>query len=118
MRFTLSTLAQPYIFAAFVYTGILLGILYSVFTLIKKLFGSGKAVTVITDILFCLFSGALVIYVLYSAVNLRLRFYYVFGLAAGFILYIMAISPFVKKIHEKLTKKNVDKKRKNDSNDK
>lgn len=118
MRFTLSTLAQPYIFAAFVYAGIILGVIFTVFRSIKRVFKNSKAVNILSEILCVLISGMFVVYVMYETVNLRLRFYYIFGLAAGFIIYSSAVFPLARAIRQKFTKKNVDNKDKNDCNNK
>ena len=118
MRFSLSTLAQPYIFAAFMYAGIVIGVLYSIFSLIRKAFRGGKAATVVCDMLFCVTAGFAVLFVLYTAVSFRLRLYYVFGLAAGAGLYFAAVYPLAKSIRAKLTKKNVDNGSKNAFNNK
>ncbi len=118
MRFTLSTLAQPYILAAFIYAGILVGALFSIFRLIRRAFGGGKAVTIVTDVLFLLSSCALVVFIMYSVVSMRLRLYYLVGIVIGFLLYGAAIFPIVRYIEKKFIKKNVDKKGKSDCNNK
>lgn len=118
MRFTLSTLAQPYILAAFIYAGIISGALFSVFRFIRKAFGGGRAATIITDVLFLLASSAVAAAVMYFAASMRFRFYYLTGIAIGFALYIAAILPVIRYIDRKFKKKNVDKKGKSDCNSK
>ncbi len=116
MSFSYSTLAQPYIFAAFFYAGAVSGIFYSIFRFVRRALGGGKAVTAATDVAFFALFSAAVLFVLFYAVNMRLRLYYVFGIAAGFSAYLFGIEPLSRFMGKKFTKKKVDKRFKKDCN--
>ena len=118
MRITESTLNQPYVFAAFMYAGMLAGILYSVFKVLRKAFGGGKVVTILTDIVFLCLLAAFSLYVMYLITDIDFRIYHVVGLFLGFVLYTSAINPFLsfierKIVHKKNSWETVDKLPKN-----
>lgn len=110
------TLNQPFIFAATVYAGIILGILYSLFRVVRKLFGAGKLMSVILDIVFTMLMSLLIGYLLYYVSNLIPRFYHVVGVLIGFLTYVLAAEPFFIILLKKVRKIVVDIRTKKYSN--
>ena len=103
-----TTLDQPFVFAAFLYAGILVGLLHTLFRGITRIFGNRKWIGVCADLLFLAVSGLAVIYLMYRITELKLRGYYLFGVLTGYMLYSAAIHPLAKWINCKFRKKKID----------
>ncbi len=108
MSIIYSSLSQPYILAAFIYAGIIVGVLYSLFRIPRRLIAN-KAAAVVSDLLFVAAASAVTVFVLYKAADIVLRGYYLIGLGIGFLLYMAAILPVVRYIKCKFKMKKVDK---------
>lgn len=106
-----TTLDQPFVFAAFLYAGILIGLLRSLFRGLVHIFGDRKWITVSADILFLAVSGMMLIFLADRAAGMKLRGYYLFGAAAGYLLYSAAIRPLAIWINCKFRKKKIDNSR-------
>lgn len=104
-----TTLNQPFLFAAFLYSGILMGILYYLFRGIRNLFGKNRLILIFADVLFLLICGGGLLFMVYSLANFKLRLYYILGILLGFGLYSAAIRPLIKYINCKFHKKKIDK---------
>lgn len=116
------TLNQPYLLAAAIYAGMLAGVVYSLFQLVRKAFHGGKLFLVAADILFLAVVFILAAIMLYTACHMKIRPYHYVGMGIGFGMYECAIFPIGRKIF-KLFKKNkeiggqgVDKREKKSSN--
>lgn len=90
-----TTAPQPYIFMITIYGGMLVGLAYDFYRLIRKAAKSGRWVTAVLDTLFILTLGLIVVFVMYMANQGDLRLYTFIGFALGFALYIAGISPLV-----------------------
>lgn len=91
----MSTVNQAYIFLATVYGGLLIGFLYDVNRMLRKIFRYQKVITGILDLLFWLTTCFSSFAVLYYANDGQLRFYTFIGFALGIMLYLLAWSPLV-----------------------
>lgn len=81
--------------------GILTGVVYDVFRIIRLSFGSGKAAVFIQDLLFFLvFAFSSFTFILYIN-NGTLRIYIFLAETLGFFLYYFTLGTFVMKISEK-----------------
>jgi spore cortex biosynthesis protein YabQ len=86
-----ATINQPYIFLATVYGGLLIGLLYGLVTVIRRLTHAGKWATLLWDIFFFAAATLICLIAVYIANKADLRFYTFAGLAAGFLLYFFGI---------------------------
>jgi spore cortex biosynthesis protein YabQ len=100
-----TTLNQSYIFMATVYGGIITGIVYDVYRMLRRALKAGRAVTAIFDILFTVCTLAIVAGVLYAVNSGEIRAYTFLGFALGFLSYIVGISFFLKYIFTRLGSK-------------
>ncbi len=86
-----ATINQPYIFLATVYGGLIIGLLYGLVTIIRRLSHAGKWATLVWDILFFAAAIFICLIAIYIANKADLRFYTFLGLAAGFLMYFFGI---------------------------
>ncbi len=93
---------QAYIFFITIFIGLLVGLIYDFFRLIRKLFTHKPALVYIEDFLFWLFSTFVCFYILLHKNNLELRFYLFIGILIGLCFYFNLFSQFILKIFEYL----------------
>lgn len=89
---------QAYVFLVFFISGMLIGILFDIFRILRKTFTTKDIVTYLEDILFWLITGVFLIFILFTFTNGEIRLYNIFSLIIGFICYILTISKFFIKI--------------------
>ena len=97
------SLQQSYIFMATVYGGIITGVLYDVYRMLRRLLKAGRIVTALFDVLFVLCALAVVVAVLYTVNSGELRVYTFLGFVLGFFIYILGISYFLHFIFKKIS---------------
>lgn len=110
------TLNQPFVFAAMVYAGLLIGAVYSLFSGLGKLFHGKFLIDLLFDTMFILISASIGCFALYYAAGLGLRFFHFLGLAIGIILYLRLLMPCFMELFTNKKKKRIDKKAKKVSN--
>ncbi|MDL2289454.1 spore cortex biosynthesis protein YabQ [Clostridia bacterium OttesenSCG-928-F22] len=102
------TLNQAYVFAFSVYGGLIMGLLYDVFRLPRRIFHAGRTSTAILDCLFWLSACAVGIIILFLSSDGKLRVFPFIGYILGFFIYLSGISSLfwwiVKKIKNKFKK--------------
>jgi len=106
-----TTLSQPFLFAAFIYLGMLLGVVYSVLRILRRIFGEKKPVLVLADLLFMAVAGVSVFFAMSRLMEMKLRFYPFLGVLLGFGIYLVAILPLIRYINCKFGKKKIDNSR-------
>ena len=89
-----STLNQAYLFIIFCATGILIGLIFDIFRIIRKLFKTPDFLTYIEDILFWIISGLILIYSIFIFNNGEIRLYMFIAISLGIITYILTFSRF------------------------
>ena len=92
-------LAQLYSFLAYLISGMIIGVFFDVFRILRKSFHTPDFITYIEDILFWLFTGIFLILVLFNFSNGQIRIYNVVGLLIGVLVYMLFISKFFIKIN-------------------
>lgn len=97
-------LLQLYSFFTYLISGMIIGIFFDVFRILRKSFQTPDIVTYIEDILFWLFTGVFLILVLFKFGDGQLRFYNIVGLFIGIIIYMLSISKFFIKINVTIIK--------------
>lgn len=93
---------QAYLFSLFILNGILIGIVFDIFRILRKSFKTTDFITYIEDTLFWIVSGMITIYFLFVFNNGEIRFYIFIGIFLGVALYILSISKYFININVKL----------------
>jgi spore cortex biosynthesis protein YabQ len=89
-----TTAPQVYIFLITVYGGLLVGVAYDIYRLVRRAAKRGRWLTVALDVLFIITLGLIVLAVMYIANSGELRLFTFAGLALGFGLYLAGLSVF------------------------
>lgn len=89
---------QAYLFIIFALNGVLIGILFDFFRILRKTFKTRDFVTYIEDIIFWIITGISILYSMCVFCDGELRFFMILGIAMGITIYITTISKYVIKI--------------------
>ncbi len=93
---------QAYLFLIFTLNGVLIGLLFDFFRILRKTFKTGNIATYIEDIVFWILSGISIIFFMYKFSNGSLRLFIFLGLCFGIILYILTLSNIIIKTSVKI----------------
>lgn len=96
------SLNQAYIFLIFVLNGLLIGILFDIFRILRKSFKTSDLITYIQDIIFWILTGFIVLFSIYKFNSGEIRVFIFIGLLLGVILYLLTISKYFIKINVKI----------------
>ena len=89
-------------FIIFVLNGLILGILFDIFRILRKSFKTPDFITYIEDIAFWLITGLILLYSIFKFNNGELRSYIFLGVILGTILYMLVFSTIFVKISVKI----------------
>ena len=92
-------LIELYSFLVYLISGMIIGILFDIFRILRKSFQTPDIITYIEDILFWILTGIFLIIVLFKFSDGQLRIYQIIGLLIGAIIYMLSISKFFIKIN-------------------
>lgn len=92
-------LTQADLFYIFILTGILLGVLFDVFRILRKSFKTSDLITYIEDVVFWILAGFLLFYTVYKFNNGEIRSYVLLGIALGLTAYLIIFSKIFIKIN-------------------
>ena len=95
-------LNQSYIFLIFIIDGILIGLLFDFFRIMRKSFKTSNILTYIEDIIFWTITGIIIIYTLYFLCDGEIRSYMFLGIIIGVCMYILTISKYIINISIKI----------------
>ncbi len=95
-------LSQLYSLLIFTITGIIIGVFFDIFRILRRSFKTPDIITYIEDILFWIFTGIFFIMVLFKFNNGEIRSYVLLGLIFGIIIYMLVISKYFIKINIKI----------------
>lgn len=90
---------QIYLFAIYMLCGIVIGIGFDIFRVLRKSFRTSDMVTYIEDILFGILTGIFLIIMLFIFNNGQLRFFIFIAIFLGLLLYLLTISKYFIKIN-------------------
>lgn len=93
-----SILAELFSLLIFTISGMIIGILFDIFRILRKSFHTPDFVTYIEDFIFWLLTGCFLLFLLFCIGNGEIRIYMVLGLLIGSIFYLICISKFFIKI--------------------
>ena len=94
-----NNIEQLYSFFIFTILGLLIGVIFDIFRILRKTFKTTDIVTYIEDILFWFLTGILTLAFIFKFNNGELRFYIFIGISIGSIIYMLFISNFFIKIN-------------------
>lgn len=97
-----STITQLYSLFVFIVSGIIIGVFFDIFRILRKSFKTPDFITYIEDIFFWIITGIFILFILFTFENGQIRSYNIIGLIIGFILYIFTISKFLIKYSVKV----------------
>lgn len=83
---------QAYTFIIFVINGMIIGILFDIFRIIRKTFKTSDFITYIEDTIFWILSGIVTLYFIFNFNNGEIRAYIFLGILLGISTYILVIS--------------------------
>lgn len=92
-------LIQLYSFLVYLISGVIIGIFFDIFRILRKSFHTPDIITYMEDILFWLFTGVFLLIVLFKFGNGQLRIYNIIGILIGAFIYMMSISKLFIKIN-------------------
>ncbi len=93
---------QLYTFLVFSLSGIVIGIFFDVFRILRKSFKTPDFITYIEDVVFWITTGCFILFLLYYFNNGEIRWYTFLGIFIGIILYILFISKYFIAINVKI----------------
>lgn len=93
----MSTANQAYIFLIAVYGGLIIGVIYDIFRVVRSITQSGKWFTAVIDFVFWVLVAFLLFYMLFKVNGGQIRFYTLIGIALGWSLYRLTIGALVVK---------------------
>ena len=93
---------QAYLFIIFIVDGILIGLLFDLFRISRKVIKTNDIITYIEDILFWILTGIIILYSIFVFNNGELRLFMFLGIILGAITYMLFISSYVIKINIKI----------------
>ena len=89
-----NNLEQLLDFFYFMITGMILGIVFDIFRILRRSFKTSDFITNIEDIIFGLISSVIIILSIYFINNGQLRFFIALGMALGMIFYLLYFSKY------------------------
>ena len=89
---------QTYLFIVFTIVGIIIGVLFDIFRILRKSFKTKDIVTYIEDVLFWILTGIIILFSMYKFSNGELRFFMIIGIIMGTLMYMITFSRYVIKI--------------------
>lgn len=89
------TINQAYLFLIFILNGVLIGIIFDIFRILRKSFKTPNFITYIEDILFWIISAIIILYSLFIFNNGQFRGYIFIGIFFGIAIYMLFFSKFI-----------------------
>ena len=93
---------QAYLFLIFSMTGIVIGILFDIFRILRITIKTSNIITYIEDVLFWILTGLLILYNIWYFNDGEIRIFMFLGMILGILIYISTLSSIFIKIFSKL----------------
>ena len=93
---------QAYLFLVFSMTGIVIGILFDIFRILRITIKTSNIITYIEDVLFWILTGLLILYNIWYFNDGEIRIFMFLGMILGILIYISTLSSIFIKIFSKL----------------
>lgn len=94
-----NNLEQLYLFIIFLLNGLIIGVLFDIFRIIRKSFKTPDILTYIQDICFWILTGLLLLYSIFTFNNGEIRIYIFLAVFIGVVLYMLTLSKYFIKIN-------------------
>lgn len=91
--------SQAMLFLLFALDGVIIGILFDFFRILRRSFSTGSILTAIEDILFWVSSGIILLYSIFVYNNGAIRGYMFLGVLCGVTLYMITLSKLFIKVN-------------------
>ena len=95
---------QAYLFLVFSLTGIVIGILFDLFRVLRKTFKTSDILTSLEDILFWIFAGIIILYSIWYFNNGEIRLFIFLGIIMGLLIYMLTLSDILIKLLSAIVK--------------
>lgn len=95
---------QAYLFLIFTLNGIIIGILFDAFRILRRTFKTNDVITYLQDLIFWILAGISVLYFIFEFNNGELRMYIFIAIILGLILYMLTLSAYIIKINVAILK--------------
>ena len=99
-----NNLEQLTIFIYFIITGMILGIIFDIFRILRKSFKTSDIITNIEDIIFGITTGIILLVSIFLFNNGELRLFIFIGIIFGIIMYMLLISKYFIKLNVTIIK--------------
>ncbi len=93
---------QAYLFFVFIINGILIGLIFDLFRISRKVIKTNNLMTYIEDFIFWILTGFIVLYSIFVFNNGELRLFMFIGIILGVIIYILLMSRYFIEINMKI----------------
>lgn len=90
--------SQLYLFLIFITNGIIIGLLFDSFRILRKAIKTSDFITYIEDALFWILTGLIILYSIFVHNNGEIRLFMFIAILIGLVLYIIFVSKFILKI--------------------
>ena len=90
---------QASLFLIFIANGLLIGILFDFFRILRRVFQTSNLLTYIEDFLFWVLTGAIILYFIFIFNNGEIRLYMFLAIGIGVIIYMLLLSTHFIKIN-------------------
>lgn len=90
---------QIFLFFIFIVNGILIGILFDFFRILRKSFKTSDIITYLEDLLFWVLTGISILYFIFVFNNGEIRLFMFLGIAIGIVFYMFVFSSLFVKIN-------------------
>lgn len=97
-----NTIFQLYLLGIYTLSGIVIGLFFDTFRILRKSFKTSDLITYIEDIIFWIITGTFILFVVFKFNNGQIRNYTILGLISGIIIYILTISKYFIKFNVKI----------------
>ena len=86
---------QLYLFLIFILNGLIIGLLFDFFRILRKAIKTSDLITCIEDIVFWILTGLIILYSIFTYNNGEIRLFMFLAIIIGIILYMLLISKFI-----------------------
>ena len=95
---------QAYLFIVFSLTGVVIGILFDFFRILRRSFKTSNIITYVEDVLFWILTGVLILYNIWYFNNGEIRIYMFLGIIMGLLIYMLTLSNIIVPLFSKILK--------------
>lgn len=85
---------QAYLFFIFILNGIIIGLLFDFFRILRKTIKTKDIITYLEDFIFWILTGTIILYSVFTFNNGEIRFYMFIAMLIGIITYMLFVSRY------------------------